>query len=279
MFYMQVPDPTGEVNNNVFTLASVRGNTVSTLAHEFQHLINAARRIYIEMALDFEEVWLNEGLSHIAEELVFYEASAGLTPGMNITLAMLTTGPDAVQRVASFNTYVNQNYGRLSSFLARPDSAGAFENVDDLAVRGATWAFLRYAADRHAGDDATFWFDLVNTSLTGTANLDDVLAEESDDWLRDWITAMYADDAVTGAGANYENPSWNYRSVYGGLGGFPLVPLVLTDGVDETLNYAAGGGTLYGRLGVPMGGFAGITALSAGVPPVTPYAVSIIRTK
>ncbi|MCR4341487.1 MAG: Ig-like domain-containing protein, partial [Gemmatimonadaceae bacterium] len=37
MFYMLVPDPNGEVNGNVRSVAGVRNLTVGTLAHEFQH--------------------------------------------------------------------------------------------------------------------------------------------------------------------------------------------------------------------------------------------------
>ena len=279
MFYMLVPDPTGAVNSNVRTVSFVRGSTVRVMAHELQHLINASRRLYIEEAVSLEEVWLNEGLSHMAEELIFYRASVGLAPRGNIVLSTLTTGPNASRRVAAFNTYANGNFGRLRPFLQRPDTAGAFRNTDHLAVRGATWAFLRYAADRRNGTDATFWYDLVNTTLTGKANLQDALGADPDAWLRDWIAAMYADDAVAGIGTQYQTTSWSWRSVYGGLGGYPLGTRPLTNGVGLTLSYSRGGGTAYVRFGVPTGAFAGVTALSGGSPPASPYAVIVVRTK
>ena len=280
MFYMLVPDPTGAVNSNVRTVSSVRGQTVGTMAHELQHLINASRRLYFEQTNTLEEVWMNEGLSHIAEELLFYRTSVGLAPRGNIVLSSLTTGPNASRRVAAFNTYANQNFGRLRSFLQRPDTAGAFKNNDALATRGAIWAFLRYAADRRNGDDATLWYDLVNTSLAGTANLQDVLGVDPNEWMRDWIAAMYADD-VTGltVASQYQNPSWSFRSVYGGLGGFPLGTRPLSNGVGLTLSYSRGGGTAYARFGVPTGAFAGVTALSGGLPPASPYALIVVRTK
>jgi hypothetical protein len=81
--------------------------------HELQHLINASRRgTWSTRAPASGEVWLNEGLSHIAEELVFYRTSVGLAPRGNIQLSTLTTGPNASRRVAAFNTYANQNFGR-----------------------------------------------------------------------------------------------------------------------------------------------------------------------
>ena len=279
MFYMLVPDPTGVVNSNVRTVSSVRGGTVATMAHELQHLINASRRVYVNIAPGFEEVWLNEGLSHIAEELIFYRTSVGLAPRGNIVLSTLTTGPSASRRVAAFNTYANQNYGRLRSFLQRPDTAGAVKNTDALAVRGAIWAFLRYSADRVNGSDAAFWFSLVNSTTAGKANLQAVLGTDPDPWVRDWIAAMYADDAVAGVSPQYQTTSWSYRSVYGGLGGYPLGTRPLTNGVALTLSYSRGGGTAYVRFSVPADAFASVTALSGGLPPSSPYALIVMRTK
>ncbi|HYW13527.1 MAG TPA: Ig-like domain-containing protein [Longimicrobium sp.] len=280
IFYMLVPDPTGAVNSNVRTVSFVRGGTVGTLAHEFQHLINTSRRLYVHNATSLEEVWLNEGLSHIAEELMFYRTSVGLAPRGNIVLSTLTTGPNASRRVAAFNTYANQNYGRLRSWLQRPDTTGAFKTNDGLATRGATWAFLRYAADRRNGTDAQLWYDLVNTQATGKANLQAVLGVDPDTWLRDFTSAMYADDAVTGIGPEQRVTSWNFRSLYGGLNGsYQLVPRALTNGVALTLSYSRGGGTGYLRFGVPTGAFASVTALSGGLAPTSPYALIVVRTK
>ena len=58
-------------------------STTAVIAHEFQHLINAGRRMYVNNALDFEDTWLDEGLAHVAEELLFYR-EAGLRPKGNI---------------------------------------------------------------------------------------------------------------------------------------------------------------------------------------------------
>lgn len=282
IFYMLVPDPTGAVNSNVRTVPFVRGGTVGTMGHELQHLINASRRVYAAGGFNgvLEEVWLNEGLSHISEELVFYRTSVGLAPRQNIVVGNLTTGPNASRRVAAFNTYANQNFGRLRSWLQRPDTAGAFKTNDALAVRGAIWAFLRYSADRRNGTDSQLWFDLVNSTTSGKANLQAVLGVDPDTWLRDFTSAMYADDAVAGIGAAQQVTSWNFRSLYIALyGSYQLVPRPLTNGVGLTLSYSRGGGTAYTRFGVPMGGFASVTALSGGLPPTSPYSLIVVRTK
>ena len=277
IFYMLVPDPTGAVNSNVRTVSSVRGQTVGTMAHELQHLINASRRIYIKGTQNFEV--MREGLAHVSEELMFYLTSVGLSPRGNIIVTQLTTGLNASRRVAAFNTYANSNYGRFRSWLQRPDTAGSFKDNDALAVRGVTWAFLRYAADRKGGTQATTWFDLVNTDQAGKTNLQTVFGGSPDDWQRDFTAAMYADDAVAGIGSSLQQPSWDFRSVYGGLGGFPLGTRALSNGVQLTLSYSRGGGTAYGRFGIPSGGFAGVTALSGGVAPTSPYALIVVRSK
>jgi hypothetical protein len=281
MFYMLVPDPTGAVNSNVRTVSFVRGNTVGTLGHEFQHMINAFRRAYVTGASFFETGFLNEGLSHIAEELMFYRTSVGLAPRQNIQLTSLTTGPNASRRVAAFNTYANQNYGRFRSWLQRPDTTGALKNnANSLAVRGAIWAYLRYSADRVNGNDQTFWYNMVNSNLEGRANIQNAIGGASPDaWMRDFTAAMYADDNAFSVATQYQQPSWNFRSVYGGLGGFPLGTRPLTNGVGLTLSYSSNGGTAYARFGVAASSFSTITALSGGVAPTSPYNLIVVRTK
>ena len=87
-FYLLTPDPTGAVNGNTRTTGFVDTNTTAIIAHEFQHLINGGRRIYVNDASDFEDTWLDEGLAHIAEELLFYR-EAGLGPKQNLDTPLL----------------------------------------------------------------------------------------------------------------------------------------------------------------------------------------------
>jgi len=280
MFYMLVPDITGAVNSNVRTVSLVRGNTTGTLGHEFQHMINAFRRAYVTGADFFESGYLNEGLSHIAEELMFYRAS-GMTPKSNVGRG--TNPTSGVQlnskRVAAYNAYMSQNIGRFRSWLQRPDTTGAFKNnANSLAVRGAIWSFLRYAADRTGGSEQTFWYNMVNDNLQGTANIQHVINATPTDWERDWIAALYADDnAQFTMASQYQNPSWNYRDLYALLyGTYSLQTRPLTNNTALTLTYSAGGSTAYMRFGVTTGGFANVTTSST---PLTPYSLVVVRTK
>jgi hypothetical protein len=283
IFYMLVPDPTGAVNSNVRTVSFVRGNTTGTLGHEFQHMINGMRRAYVTGASFFEQGFLNEGLSHIAEELMFYRTS-GMPPRVNISPG--TNAVNGVQlnskRVVAYNSYESQNIGRFRPWLQRPDTTGAFKNnANSLAVRGSIWAFLRYAVDRVNGTDATFWFNMVNSNLEGIPNIQNAIGGAApNDWLRDFTASLYTDDAVAGIAPQYTDPSWNYRALYALLfGSYSLLPRPLTNNVGLTLSYSLGGGTAYTRFGVPAAGFASVVALSGGVPPVSPYALIVVRTK
>ncbi|HEU4455146.1 MAG TPA: Ig-like domain-containing protein, partial [Longimicrobium sp.] len=281
ILYMLVPDPTGAVNSNVRTVSLVRGSVIRTVTHELQHLINASRRAHVVQG-PFEEPWLDEGLSRIAEELVFYRTSVGLAPRQNIVVTNLTTGPNASRRVAAFNTYANGNLGNLRAWLQRPDTSGALKTTspNSLAFQGVGWAFLRYSADRLGGSEPAFWASLVNTTLTGKANLQNAMGSDPDLWYRDFVAAMYADDAVAGVAPIYTQPSWNFRSLYIALNGsYQLVPRLLTNNTPLTLSYSRGGGTAYARFGVPAAGFATLTALSGGVAPTSPYQLIVVRSK
>ncbi|MBA3579927.1 MAG: Ig-like domain-containing protein [Gemmatimonadaceae bacterium] len=146
LFYLLVPDPTGVVNGNVRSLEQVRRLTIGVIGHEFQHLINSSRRLFINQGATWPEtVYVEEGLSHIAEELIFYEASGGLTPKMNIGIETLRTSQT---RLDAFNSYMISNAARFSTYLKDPSGNSPYQKDDDLATRGAIWSFLRYLADR-----------------------------------------------------------------------------------------------------------------------------------
>jgi hypothetical protein len=286
MFYMLVPDPSGEVNGNIRLLSTVRESTLGTLAHEYEHLINASRRMLVNTPWNgqLETVWLDEGLAHVAEELMFYQGS-GTAPGMDLDLADVS--PPAVQ--TPFFKYAEANFGRLWQWLLAPEGNGPFEGNDDgLATRGAAWAFLRYAADRRGGSQTAFWSSLVNTGNTGLANLQAVLGTDPLPWFRDFSGAMYADNAFDPVSppVNFRQPSWNFRSLYAALDYDPGPPCSCAyelndrnpaNGVTDNFVLIPGGGTAYLRMGVPTSAFAGVTVQSGGSAPPSTIRLVVIR--
>jgi hypothetical protein len=280
MFYMLVPDAAGAVNGNVRSINLVMQSTVATIGHEFQHLISASRRLYIHNAPGTswsEDTFLNEGLSHITEELLYYRAS-GLAPRSNLDYDDLFTTP---QRENAFLQYMNQNFSRFRLYLQSVEQNGVYDDDDDLETRGGIWAFLRYAADRRNGDDQQLWFQLVNNTSTGLANLNARLGVSTPQWVRDFEVAVYADDAVPGVAPEFQNLSWNFRSIYSNLLSSHLYPLMVrypTAGTNTNITLAAGAAS-YLRLGVPSGAFAGTSITSGGGAPPATVTVTVLRTK
>jgi hypothetical protein len=284
ILYMLVPDPTGAVNSNVRTVSFVAGSVARTLGAEYSRLINASRRTYITNASAYEEAWLEDGLASISEELMFYQNSVGLSPLGNIVVSNLTTGPNASKRVAAFNTFANQNYGRHRGFLQRPDIRSLFTigtTADGLGGRGAIWNFLRYAADRKisSGSQSGFWSGLVDANLTGRANLQAAIGDDLNVWIRDWSSAIYADDFVTGIASNLTAASWNYRSLFTALNGsFQLVTRSLSAGVPLTLSIVSGGSS-HDRFGVASGQTATLMTRTSNNAPASTTSLTLLRVR
>ena len=267
MFYMPVPDPSQTINGNYTSKANVGRAVLPTLVHEFQHLINAGRRQYINNAPTAEEVWLNEGLSHIAEELLYYRMS-GNTPGSNIDLPLIQSSQAQTDAV---NTYQFDNLVRAALYMQAPETNSPFGQVDVLEMRGAIWQLLRYSADRKGGVENNTWSSLVNSTTSGQTNFNAVFGNIITS-ARDLAVAQFADDAGLGLAANFTNPSWNFRSVLPAITGpYPLLthPLLSTP-VNITLS---GGGAAYLRFSVAANTPAIISGNASGqaVPPAIDF--------
>lgn len=285
MFYLLTPDPAGAVNSNVFTTSQVRSLTIGTIAHEFEHLINASRRVISTVNFtSFEAPFLDEGLAHIAEELTFYRAS-GLAPRSNIDVGTLAS---SVKISDAANSYQVQNQRRFRNYLRAPESNSLY-GADNLATRGATWSFLRYAVDLLNGNDASRWRQLVNptTDIRGIENLKAVFGSSVVTSMRDWAVADYADDALTGAlELRFTHPSWHTRSIetfVNGTGGapgttFPLKTIPMPGGTKLPVTLIDGGAA-YLRFGVGAG-ITAVTTVTAGTAPLpNTFSVTIVRTR
>lgn len=291
MFYMRVPDPNGVIvgtdgtstwNARPVSVAAARNSTPGVLVHEFQHLINDSRRLHITKSLVWEETWLNEGLSHIAEELMFFD-QAVLPKGQNLNAA--TFVQNATAR-AEFERFQLANLDRFAAMLRQP-AQSSFMGEDALTSRGAAWSFLRYIADRRGGDETAFWRGLVRDARTsGLDNLERVLGEDPRGWMTDWAAALYLDD-VSGITppARYQLASWNFRDIYPAAGNlwpgsfynqYPLQvsSLSLISGNNYSLQ---GGSTFYLRTGVATGGMGAVRVTVGNLPP--PSRLRVVVTK
>ncbi len=215
IFYVLAPDPAGTINGNVRTTSTVRQGTRGTIAHEFQHMINASNRIASPIDQDFEAVWLDEALSHLAEDLNG-RTLKGLADDANATFETLATN------INDYAAYFFQNFARLQRYMAAPGTNTGYYSPtssaadSSLAVRGAGWSLLRYAADNYApgGDIKAYTKALAGGPNVGVNNL--LLRSGNvpfDTLIAGWMVSLYADDAgIAGLPAKYTFKSYNMRS-------------------------------------------------------------------
>jgi hypothetical protein len=282
MYYSMVPDPNAQFSD-ARQKTQVQNLTPGTLVHEFQHLINAGRRLYVNNADAFEDVWLNEGLSHIAEELLYYRVGH-LTPRQNITIS--TIRADSPTSINNFNNYQGDNFGRYEIFLGKPSQTSVYGGNDSLETRGATWNLLRYLADHRGASDADTWSLLVNTKATGQLNVANVFGANYMTQIRDWATSVFSDDVTGVTDARFLESSWNMRNIFPALvsssgvplNRYPLAVVPLSDASPANLSVSAGGAA-YLRFTVPAGSQASID-WSAGGLPVSPLVqFTVVRSR
>jgi hypothetical protein len=274
MFYMIVPDPLGVVNGNKFTRGTVDTLTTGILAHEFQHLINASRRLYVNTsASDFEETWLNEGLSHVAEELLYFRES-GFTPRSRLTSQAI------IDSRAHFDTWVADdasNFVRFYLYLLDPANHSPIDAGDALETRGATWAFLRFAVDQSFASDADVWQRFANSTTTGFGTLAFGLQRDPEPLLRNFAIA---NSGGALADPRLVHPSWNYRDVFTGVfdvGAYPLAVGRLKEATAVAVS-ARGGSAGYYKFAVPPGVQTLLTFGSSQSPPNGNLSFMVVRT-
>lgn len=233
--YLLAPDPSGQFSDAVDRDEAIRTGKAVT-AHELQHLLSAEQRVFNNNA-NFnllEEIWLAEGLSHIAEEVVGLKA-AGLAPRGNISFAT------ALSDIESFNAYQITNYGRLRQHFLNPNGTqtiaandpGGFESLE---MRGFAWLFARWLGDRGSFGQGTGILGGINeeqiyrdlssggpNSLMGIANVERAASRASvnEDWaemLSAYFMMPAVDDAgVGGIDAEYLLLTWNLTDIFFGL--------------------------------------------------------------
>jgi len=156
----------------------------NTFIHELQHLINYEQHVLLRGGLE-EDIWLNEGLSHMAEETAsrMYEARYPPPLGRGTPDQMF---PDSSQG------HILYNMINAYLFLRQPfvNSLTHFTEGGTIEERGAAWLFLRWLAD-HYGEDILR--RLVQTSLHGTANVADKSGQPFSRLFGDFAIATYAD--------------------------------------------------------------------------------------
>ena len=183
IFYSIAPDSAGRFSC-VHRRSQVKRGTPPTFIHEFQHMISFNQHVLMRGGQG-EITWLNEGLSHIAEELgsKYYEAKYPAPQGRTDPAQLF---PDSSQGfiVPDFeNAY---KYLRASS----KHSVTTFGGLGSLEERGAAWLFLRWLGDQK-GDQ--IYKQLVQTTRRGIDNVSAAAGEPFPALFGDFGIATYAD--------------------------------------------------------------------------------------
>ena len=230
VFYSLVPDPQGQFSC-ARSVSVVENSTPPTFIHEFQHMISYNQHTIVRPGGQDEEAWLNEGLSHIAEEVGarYYDNKYP-----NLPAGRLFSD--------TANIFINNDLSNSYDFLEATGTTSLtlFESTGSLEERGAAWLFLRWLADQK---DSTIFARLVQTNLTSIANVEAVAGEPFPVLFGDWALALWTDSIPghprTSVPQRNRYKSRNLRRIYARLNEiapaqfprvYPLVPRQLGAG-------------------------------------------------
>jgi hypothetical protein len=208
IFYALVPD-VGGTRSCQHTKADVERLVPATFVHEFQHMISFGQHV-VARGGSSEALWLNEGLSHIAEELAgkYFEARYPPPSGRTDPNQLF---PDSAQG------FLTPNMRNAQQFLASPGtiSATAITGSGSLAERGGSWLFLRWLGDQKG---EAIYGRLVQTAKSGASNVEDKAGETFASLFGDFATAVYTDSlpgvARTAVPARLRFTSRNFRRIF-----------------------------------------------------------------
>lgn len=235
VFYAMTPDPQGTYSC-AHTKADVAALLPATFVHELQHMISYGQHV-VAKGLPAEVPWLNEGLSHVAEELasLYYEARYPPPSGRTNPSQIF---PDSASPFIVGNLFNSYRYLRFSEQYSIISCApGSFCSTPE---RGGAWLFLRWLADNSA--DPKLFEKLVQASEPGTENVERVTDRTFGDLFGEFALAVWG-DSIAGAPRTSTRAALRFSSrnlrrlynamyeTYGPLRGvpqrFPIAPIEL----------------------------------------------------
>jgi hypothetical protein len=202
IFYGLVPDPANP--QCTIDKADAAARLATTFIHEFQHMISFNQHVLVRGGAA-EDTWLNEGLSHFAEEL-----GGRLIPDSEC--------PNSISCAQEFlEGNLNNAFGYLASpedfFLIEPETSSG-----GLEERGANWLFARWLADHFASDPilgTNLTRALVATSQVGAVNVAARTGVDFSTLVGQWQLANYL-GGLPGFSATSDRlryGSWNFREL------------------------------------------------------------------
>jgi hypothetical protein len=214
IFYGLVPDPSNTGCD--ISAGFAKSRLPATFIHEFQHMISFNQHVLVRGGTS-EDTWLNEGLSHFAEEL----------GGRKIPSTECPVSGSCVQ------DFIQGDLANAFDYLAAPEDHFLIEpgsSSAELAERGANWLFVRWLIDHFASDTlegTDLTRRLVATRLVGAANVESQTGTRLDVLLPEWQMTNYLDDLpeYQQVSSRLRYKTWNFRGAADSLGrAYPLVP-------------------------------------------------------
>jgi hypothetical protein len=229
IFYSIVPDP----DNTTCTVPKsfAEDNLGPTFIHEFQHMISYNRHVLVAGGQS-EDTWLNEGLSHYAEEL-----GGRLIPDAQNPLLQSP-------QENTLGQFASGDYDNAYTYLRNPEGAALIESDASngtLNERGANWLMVKWLGNQFGTTPATpadsaqfkvpstdFTLKLENTNRLGADNVAQQAGQPFSDLVTYWQAANYLDDlpGFTPANARLQYVGFNLRAALAQLGRSPAFPLV-----------------------------------------------------
>jgi hypothetical protein len=238
LFYSIVPDPTN--TSCTITKAFAEDNLGPTFIHEFQHMISYNRHVLLHGGGQAEDTWLNEGLSHYAEEL-----GGRLIPD--------TQNPLLQPGENTLGQFVISNYDNAYNYLSNPEAVALIESDQStglLTERGANWLMVKWLANqfgtttpdsaRFLVPSTDFTLKLENTPLLGAANVAQQSGVAFPDLVTYWQAANYLDNlpGFTPLNPRLQYVGFNLRAALAQLKRTPSFPLVPDSTLTGTFQHA-----------------------------------------
>jgi len=229
IFYGSAPDPTGIYPFGAYSVERARGDAPSLFAHEFTHIIQMGRRLYVA-AGPLMSAWTAEGQATLAEEVVGFVAE-GHQAGQNLGAQVALNQDDPAStdwytdRFVDLAIYFGYQ-GTATQVPGAPaecswlDKAPANPDpcLNGREIYGVPWSLLRWIADRYGptypGGEAGLQQAIINSTAVGYANLEEVTGVPIKSLLAKWAAALYVDDRIPGASADLKFSTWNLHDIF-----------------------------------------------------------------
>ncbi len=200
MFYGIVPD-TGGAFSRAWSRNRVKEILPPVFIHETQHMINVNEKVIVRGSRVLETLWLNEALSHIAEELA---------------------GDAFPQDPGAADDFYSLNFSRATPYLEDPWNHSLTGPLGTLDERGGGWIFLRWLGDQFGN---AIYGQLVRTLDRGVRNVERRTGVSFFQLFGEFVVTLYSEDlTIPDLSDRFQVKKWALRSILTSGGSYALQP-------------------------------------------------------